>query len=92
MPTNSYHHLYDIHILVIIPRRVVDVFGPCSLSLSLLCLPFAFSCPCYLTILLSHRVGPSTAVSRRAAHVLRLFPCPARIYLIVYLYHLNSLF
>ena len=35
MPTIPYHHLYNIHIFLIIPRRVVDAFGPCFLSFML---------------------------------------------------------
>lgn len=34
MSTIPYHHLYNIHILVIISRRVVDAFGPCFLTFS----------------------------------------------------------
>jgi len=56
------HHLYNIHILVVIPRRVVDAFGPRFLTFFFLCLSFVFSCPCYLTI--SLRVGPLIVVSR----------------------------
>jgi len=31
MPTIPYHHLYNIRILVINPRRVVDAFDLCFL-------------------------------------------------------------
>jgi hypothetical protein len=67
MPTIPYHHLYDIHILVIISRRVVDAFGPCFLSLSFM-LAVAFHYPPPLLYepfisFLGFRVGPSIAVS-----------------------------
>jgi hypothetical protein len=59
------HHLYNIHIPVIIPRRVVDAFVSCSLP------PFVLAVCCCLApatlrffYLFHFRVGPSTAVSK----------------------------
>ena len=52
----------------------------------LLCLPFAFFCPHYFTILLSLRVGPSIAMSRTNGPVSRLVP--SCICSVLYLYDL----
>lgn len=69
---------------VIIPRRVVDVFGPCFLLPS--CLPCAFPYPCYCTILLSLRIGPPIAVSRVRPGFCDFLPSP--ICFLLYLYNL----
>lgn len=37
MSTIQDHHLYNIHILAIIPRGVVDAFDPCFLTLFRAC-------------------------------------------------------
>ena len=66
MPAVPYHHPDNIHILVIISRRVVDAFGSRFLSPS--CFPSAFSRPLLLYYLSTSfpdfRAGPSIAVSR----------------------------
>jgi len=91
MPPIPYHHLYNIHILVIISRHVVDVFGSRFLSPS--CLPFAFFYPHYLTILLSLllalEMGCRLRCRGQAARVLRVscFSFP-HIYFVFYLYDL----
>lgn len=89
MSTIPYHHLYSIHILVIISRRVVDAFGLCFLSLS--CLMFAFSRPHYFTILLSVsflELGRRLRCREQTAQVSRVFffPLSPRIYFVPYLY------
>lgn len=75
MPTIPYHHLYNIHIPVIISRRAVDVFGSRFLSFML---AICFSLPPLLydpfIPFLRSRVGPLTAVSAQVSAALISFP------------------
>jgi hypothetical protein len=74
MPTIPYHHLYDIHILVIISRRVVDAFGPCFLSLSfMLAVCFPLPTPITLRTFLSLSSVLELGRRERTAQVSRSF-------------------
>jgi hypothetical protein len=83
VPAVPYHHLDNIHILVIISRRVVDAFGSRFLSPS--CFPSAFSCSLLLydlsTSFLDFRAGPSIAVSRMNGPNFATFDFPLSRYL-----------
>jgi hypothetical protein len=81
MPTIPYHHLYNIDILVINPRRVVDAFDLCFLIHVCRLLSLTYS-----TILLSLRAGPSIAVSRTSGPGFATFSSTG-IYFVLYLYH-----
>ena len=82
----SNHHLYSIHILVIIPRRVVDAFGSRSLSFFRACRLLSPT-PATFRFFYHIELGRRLRCRGQTAQVLRLFPSPTYIYFILYLYH-----
>ena len=90
-----YHHLYDIHILVLISFRAVDVFGSCFHSPFHVC--HLLSYLYYFTTLLYHslvlELGRRLRCRGQTAQALRVFFSFLHICFVLYLYGfiLNSM-